>query len=180
MYGFKLSILYSLNCLLSFKLIVPPDAANNFVMAAKLELFVASTMVKPASGFEVVPEVDCWLLSDDDDDDDENVLETTTLAEDGPPLVCAAAALVVVGDESWRVTAGVVLPPAMLPEFVDEIVSSKELNLVKFIIQPSTLRSSFSSAIFCHETFNVVEDTASTMTSSGCPGRVVIPSATPA
>lgn len=61
----------------------------------------------------------------------------------------------------------------------DEIVSSKELNLVRFIIQPSILRSSLSSVTFCQETFRVVDETASTMTSSGWPGNVLIPSATP-
>lgn len=61
----------------------------------------------------------------------------------------------------------------------EAIVSSKELNLVKFIIQPSNFLSSFSSLNFCQDTFNVVDETASTMTSSGWPGNVLMPSATP-
>lgn len=68
----------------------------------------------------------------------------------------------------------------LLPREDDgEIVSSNELNFVKFITQPSIFLNSFSSVTFCQETFNVVDETASTITSSGCPGRVFIPSATP-
>lgn len=62
----------------------------------------------------------------------------------------------------------------------DEIVSSKELNLVKFIIQPSSFRNSSSSLTFCQLTFKLVDETASTITYSGCPGSEFIPSATPA
>lgn len=47
---------------------VPLEAASNFVMAAKLELFMTSTMVKLANGVE--------LLASVDNDDDENELET--------------------------------------------------------------------------------------------------------
>lgn len=46
---------------------VPLDAANNFVMAARLELFITSTMVRLASGA---------LDGDDDEDEDEKELET--------------------------------------------------------------------------------------------------------
>lgn len=67
----------------------------------------------------------------------------------------------------------------LLPRTAAEIVSSKELNFVKFIIQPSILRNSLSSVTFCQDTFSVVDETASTITSSGCPGNVLMPSATP-
>lgn len=72
MYGFKLSILYSLNFLSSFKLIVPLEAASNFVMAARLELFITSTMVRLARGDDDDDEVPLGLA----DDDDENELDT--------------------------------------------------------------------------------------------------------
>jgi len=62
---------------------------------------------------------------------------------------------------------------------LDEIVSSKELSLLKFITQPSIFLNSLSSLTRCQETFSVDEDTASTMTSSGWPGKVLMPSATP-
>lgn len=49
-------------------LIVPLDAANNFVMAARLELFITSTVVKPANGVELACAVG--------EVEDENELET--------------------------------------------------------------------------------------------------------
>ena len=132
-------------------------------MAAKLALFATSTIFKPDSefvdGFAVV-----LSLEDDDDDDVEN----ETLIDE---LLLVSAFLCC--DESWR-------PAEVEAEVADEIVSSKELNLVRFIIQPSILRSSLSSVTFCHETLSVVDETASTMTSSGWPGKLPTPTATPA
>lgn len=150
-------MLNSLLNLSNFKLIVPLEAANNFVMAIKLELFITSTMVRFASGVEVLSEL-LFAKDDekelevevDDDDDDAEEEEEEDDEEDADSL-----------------------------EAGDAIVSSKELNFVKFIIQPSSFLSSFSSVTFCQDTFKVVDDTASTITSSGWPGNVLIPSATP-
>lgn len=142
-------MLYSLYCLSNFKLMVPLVAASNFVMDARLELFITSTMVRPATGEDVA------------EDDDEKVLEMplisgeSTLDEEEEDASGACA-------ESCRVICKVLEPVCGA-----EIVSSKELNLVKFIIQPSIFLSSASSVTFCQETFNVVDETASTMTSSG-------------
>lgn len=61
----------------------------------------------------------------------------------------------------------------------DEIVSSKELNLVNFIIQPSIFLSSDWSVTLCQLTLRLLEETASTTTRSGWPGSVLMPSATP-
>jgi len=135
-------MLNSLLCLANFKLIVPVEAARSFVMAAKLELLAASTMVRPANGVELA----------------------ASEAEEERELVWGGA---VAAAARWR-------SPLCWP-----IVSSKELSFVRFMIQPSILRNSRSSVTFCQETLSVVEETASTMTSSGWPGSVPMPSATP-
>ena len=159
-----------MSCLLSFKLIVPLEAASNLLMAAKLELSATSTMVSPSNG----PVAELPPATEPAEDDDENELEVALIGAAVAPCP-PVAKLLEVCDESCLVVAGKVVPLFGCAE----IVSSKELNLVKFIIQPSILRASLSSLTFCHETFSVVDETASTMTSSGCPGREFTPSATP-
>lgn len=131
---------------------VPLEAAKSLLMAAKLELFITSTIVKLLNGlgpFAV-------------EDDEENELET----------------LVVGCNESGELVESSCRDATGLDEEEDEeivasffslveIVSSKELNLVKFIIQPSILCNSLSSLTFCQDTLSVLEETASTITSSG-------------
>lgn len=135
-------MLYSLKRLSSFRLIVPVEAANNFVMDAKLVLSATSTIVKPDNGLAVAVGFPSDLFS---------LEENETLIDD-VSLVCDDADCRLVGcDEA---------------PFV-EIVSEKELNLDKFMIQPSIFLSSVSSVTFCQETFRVVDETASTMTNSG-------------
>lgn len=121
-------------------------------MDAKLELFIASTMVKPSSGLAV------GLLGETEV---EKKLETRAELEfvsddDEAAAAAESAALDVVPP-----------PPPPRPPFMGVIVSSKELSLVRLMIQPSILRNSLSSETFCHETLSVVDETASTMTSSG-------------
>lgn len=154
-----MSMLYSLKRLSSFRLIVPADAANNFVMDARLALSPASTMLRPDSGVALEAPGRPTSL-------DENV--TLIDDEDELSLLLLPPAP---GGGRW--------PDEGAASGADEIVSSKELNLVRFMIQPSILRSSLSSVTFCQETFSVVDETASTMTSSGWPGRSLTPSATP-
>lgn len=121
-------------------------------MAAKLELFITSTIVRLLNGLE--PFVD---------EDEENELETLVVGgvETGEEVEsCCRDATEEEEDEEEDEDAEEAVSLA-------EIVSSKELNLVKFIIQPSILRSSFSSLGFCQDTFSVLDETASTITSSG-------------
>lgn len=114
-------------------------------------------MVRLANGAVggLPPLVVCWPFASDEEAEEDVEKELDTL---GSPAARLGLSVVFV---------------------VAEIVSSKELNLVKFIIQPSILRSSRSSVTFCQETLRVVAETASTMTSSGWPGNVLMPSATP-
>lgn len=152
-------MLYSLSCLSTRRLIVPLEAANNFVMDARLALSATSTMAKPDSELE---EEGTLVLVDV-----EKELEMPIGAELlAPSLGRGGAAAAGAPDETTGLS-------------VAEIVSSKELSLVRFMIQPSILRNSFSSLTFCHETLSVLDETASTITSSGWPGSVVTPSATP-
>lgn len=143
----------SLACLASLRLKLAEEALSSLAMAAKLELFMTSTMFRLASG----------LVGPDPgkagaEDEIENELETLgDIAVEFPfslaPTCC------------WRPV---------------EIVSSKELNLVKFIIQPSILRNISWSLTFCQDTLSWLDEMASTITSSGWPGNVLMPSATPA
>lgn len=138
---------------------VPLEAAKSLLMAAKLELFITSTIVKLLNGrgpFAV-----------EDEDDEENELETLVVGLEGESgefveSCCRDAAELVLDEEE---DVGIIAS-FFFVSFV-EIVSSKELNLVKFIIQPSILRNSLSSLTFCQDTFRVLEEIASTITSSG-------------
>lgn len=127
---------------------VPLEAAKSLLMAAKLELFITSTIVRLLNGLE--PFVD---------EDEENELEMLVVGgvETGEEVEsCCRDATEEDEDEGAEEALSLA-----------EIVSSKELNLVKFIIQPSILRSSFSSLGFCQDTLSVLDETASTITSSG-------------
>lgn len=154
----------------NFKLINAPasEVASNFVMDARLELFVVSTMVNPASGLIELAEE----LLGSGETEVEKELETRVICGRSKEELKFDAA----GERSLSLATLDGAPPSLV---AGAMVSSKELSLVRFIIQPSSLRNSLSSAAFCQETLSVVDEIASTITSSGWPGNVSMPSATP-